>query len=194
MIGYLEGELIKKYDRRCILKCGQLGYRLFITNTALSKLQENTDTVKVFTYPYQRENTQELYGFLTSEELELFEMLITVSGVGPKSALTLIDEIPFDTLVASVMKGEDSPLRRVSGIGNKTAQKIIIELKSKIASLATASTNVASAMVSEDMDLIEALKGLGYSSYQAREALKKVPQEIKGVEKRIGEALKILAK
>jgi Holliday junction DNA helicase RuvA len=194
MIGYLEGELIKKYDRRCIIKCGQLGYRLFMANTALDKLQENTDTVKVFTYPYQRENTQELYGFLSSEELELFEMLITVSGVGPKSALTLIDEIPFDTLVVSVMKGEDSSLRRVSGIGSKTAQKIIIELKSKIATLATASTQAASATVSEDMDLIEALKGLGYSTYQAREALKKVPQEIKGVEKRIGEALKFLAK
>lgn len=194
MIGYLEGELIKKYDRRCILKCGQLGYRLFMANTALDKLQENTDTVKVFTYPYQRENTQELYGFLSSEELELFEMLITVSGVGPKSALTLIDEIPFDTLVVSVMKGEDSSLRRVSGIGSKTAQKIIIELKSKIATLATSATQAASATVSEDMDLIEALKGLGYSTYQAREALKKVPQEIKGVEKRIGEALKFLAK
>jgi len=194
MIGYLEGELIKKYDRRCIIKCGQLGYRLFMANTALDKLQENTDTVKVFTYPYQRENTQELYGFLSSEELELFEMLITVSGVGPKSALTLIDEIPFDTLVVSVMKGEDSSLRRVSGIGSKTAQKIIIELKSKIATLATSATQAASATVSEDMDLIEALKGLGYSTYQAREALKKVPQEIKGVEKRIGEALKFLAK
>ncbi len=192
MIGYLEGELIKKYDRRCILKCGQLGYRLFMANTALDKLQENTDTVKVFTYPYQRENTKELYGFLSPEELELFEMLITVSGVGPKSALTLIDEIPFDTLVASVMKGEDSSLRRVSGIGNKTAQKIIIELKSKIATLATSATQMAS--VSEDMDLIEALKGLGYTTYQAREALKKVPQETKGVEKRIEEALKILAK
>lgn len=165
-----------------------------MANTALSKLQENTDTVKVFTYPYQRENTQELYGFLSPEELELFEMLITVSGVGPKSALTLIDEVPFDTLVASVMKGEDSSLRRVSGIGNKTAQKIIIELKSKIATLATSATQAASATVGEDFDLIEALKSLGYSAYQAREALKKVPQEIKGVEKRIGEALKILAK
>ena len=194
MIGYLEGELIKKYDRRCILKCGQLGYRIFMANTALSKLQENADIVKVFTYPYQRENTQELYGFLTPEELELFEMLITVSGVGPKSALTLIDEIPFDTLVASVLRGEDGALRRVPGIGNKTAQKIIIELKSKIASLATSATQIASETVSEDMDLIEALKGLGYSAYQAREALKKVPPEIKGVEKRIGEALKVLAK
>lgn len=194
MIGYLEGELIKKYDKRCILKCGQLGYRLFIANTALSKLQENSDIVKVFTYPYQRENTQELYGFLSPEELELFEMLITVSGVGPKSALSLIDEIPFDTLVASVMRGEDSSLRRVPGIGSKTAQRIIIELKSKIVSLATSSTSAASETVSEDMDLIEALKGLGYSAYQAREALKKVPQEIKGVEKRIEETLKILAK
>ena len=194
MIGYLEGELIKKYDRRCILKCGQLGYRIFIANTALSKLQENSDIVKVFTYPYQRENTQELYGFLTSEELELFEMLITVSGVGPKSALAIIDDVPFDTLVASVMKGEDGVLRRVSGVGAKTAQKIIIELKTKIGALATLATEAASATVSEDADLIEALKSLGYSAYQAREALKKVPPDTKGVEKRISEALKILAK
>lgn len=194
MIGYLEGELIKKYDRRCILKCGSLGYRLFMANTALSKLQENLDTVKVFTYPYQRENTQELYGFLSPEELELFEMLITVSGVGPKSALAIVDDVPFDTLVASIMRGEDSVLRRVSGIGGKTAQKIIIELKSKIASLATSATQTASATVSEDIDLIEALKSLGYTAYQAREALNKVSPEIKGVEKRIEDALKILAK
>lgn len=194
MIGYLEGEIIKKYDRRCILKCGSLGYRIFVANTSLGKIQENGELVKVYTYPYQRENTQELYGFLNPDELELFEMLITVSGVGPRSALVLLDEVPFDTLVAAITKGEDGVLRRVAGIGQKTAQKIIIELKSKAATLATLATQMASETISEDYDILEALKGLGYSGYQAREALKKIPMEVKGVEKRIGEALKILAK
>ena len=194
MIGYLEGEVIKKYERRCILKCGQLGYRIFMANTALGKIQENSEAVKVFTYPYQRENTQELYGFLSTDELELFEMLITVSGVGPRSALVLLDEVSFDTLVAAITKGEDGVLRRVPGIGQKTAQKIIIELKSKAATLATLATQIASETISEDADIIEALKSLGYTSYQAREALKKVMPEVKGVERRIEETLKILAR
>lgn len=194
MIGYLEGEIIKKYDRRCILKCGALGYRIFMANNSLGKIQENSDIVKVFTYPVQREDTQELYGFVTPEELELFEMLITVSGVGPRSALAIVDEIPFDMLVAAIMRGEEEVLRRVSGIGQKIAQKIIIDLKTKTALLATQATLAASGSVADDADIIEALKGLGYSAYQAREAVKNVPSEIKGVEKRIEEALKFLAK
>ena len=194
MIGYLEGEVIKKYERRCILKCGQLGYRIFMTNTSLGKIQENGEAVKVYTYPYQRENTQELYGFLSPDELELFEMLITVSGVGPRSALVLLDEVPFETLVAAITTGQDEALRRVSGIGQKTAQKIIIELKSKAATLATLATQAASETISEDADILEALKSLGYSAYQAREALKKVMPEVKGVERRVEETLKILAK
>lgn len=194
MIGYLEGELIKKYDKRCIIKCGSLGYRIFMGASALNKLQENTQNVKVFTYPYQREDTQELYGFLTPEELDLFEMLITVSGVGPRSAIAMIDEVPFDMLVASIMKGEESALKKVSGVGQKTAQKIIIDLKSKVATLATASTGAVSQTVSEDVDVLEALQSLGYSAQQARDAIKKVPAEFKGIGKRIEEALRLLAK
>lgn len=194
MIGYLEGEIIKKYDRRCILKCGALGYRIFMANNSLSKVQENSDIVKVFTYPVQREDTQELYGFTSPEELELFEMLITVSGVGPRSALAMVDEIPFEMLVSAIMRGEEAVLRGVSGVGQKTAQKIIIDLKSKAALLATEATLASSGSVAEDVDIIEALKSLGYSAYQAREAVKQVSPETAGLEKRIEEALKFLAK
>ncbi len=194
MIGYLEGEIIKKYDRRCILKCGSLGYRIFMANNSLNKVQENSDIVKVFTYPVQREDTQELYGFTSPEELELFEMLITVSGVGPRSALAMVDEIPFEMLVSAIMRGEEAVLRGVSGVGQKTAQKIIIDLKSKAALLATESTLASAGSVAEDVDIIEALKSLGYSAYQAREAVKQVSAETVGLEKRIEEALKFLAK
>ena len=193
MIGYLEGEIIKKYDRRCILKCGSLGYRIFMANNTLSKIQENGDTVKVFTYPHQRENTQELYGFISPEELELFEMLITVSGVGPKSALLLTDEVSFDVLVASIARGEENILRRVPGVGQKIAQKIIIDLKKNILALYNPASGV-SANLTEDSDILEALKNLGYSAYQAREALHQISREITGVERRIEEALKILSK
>ncbi|MEK9174644.1 MAG: Holliday junction branch migration protein RuvA [Patescibacteria group bacterium] len=194
MIGYLEGELIKKYDRRCILKCGALGYRIFMTNSALGKIQENGEIVKVFTHPYQREDTQELYGFLNPEELDIFEMLITVSGVGPRSAMAMVDEVPFEMIIAAITKGEESVLKRVSGIGAKTAQKIIIDLKSKALALASLATNIASQTISEDADILEALQSLGYSTYQARDVIKKIPVEVKGVEKRIEEALKLLAK
>ena len=193
MIGYLEGELIKKYDRRCILKCGSLGYRVFMGNNALSKIQENSDVVKIFTHPHQREDAQELYGFLNPEELDLFEMLITVSGVGPRTALALTDEVPFDMLVGAITHGDESIFRRVTGIGQKTAQRIIIELKQKAAILAV-EAGALEGQISQDADVLEALKSLGYSAYQAREALKQVPSEAKGVEKRLEEALKILAK
>ncbi|MBI4120289.1 MAG: Holliday junction branch migration protein RuvA [Parcubacteria group bacterium] len=193
MIGYLEGELIKKYDRRCILKCGSLGYRVFMGNNALSKIQENGAVVKIFTHPHQREDAQELYGFLNPEELDLFEMLITVSGVGPRTALVLTDEVPFDMLVGAITHGDENIFRRVTGIGQKTAQRIIIELKQKAVVLA-AGLESGGASISQDADVLEALKSLGYSAYQAREALKQVPAGIKGVEKRLEEALKILAK
>lgn len=194
MIGYLEGELIKKYDRRCILKCGSLGYRIFMTNGALSKIQENGELVKVFTHPYQREDTQELYGFLSTEELDIFEMLITVSGVGPRSAMAMVDEVPFEMLIAAITKGEEGVLKRVSGVGTKTAQKIIIDLKSKALTLASLATNTASQTISEDADILEGLQSLGYTNYQARDVLKKIPAETKGVERRIEEALKLLSK
>ncbi|MDP3764751.1 MAG: Holliday junction branch migration protein RuvA [bacterium] len=194
MIGYLEGELIKKYDRRCILKCGSLGYRIFMTNSALGKIQENGELVKVFTHPYQREDTQELYGFLSPAELDIFEMLITVSGVGPRSAMAMVDEVPFEMLIAAITKGEEGVLKRVSGIGAKTAQKIIIDLKSKAMALVTLATSAASQTISEDADILEALQSLGYTSYQARDVIKKVLPEVKGVERRIEEALKLLSK
>ncbi len=193
MIGYLEGEIIKKYDRRCILRCGALGYRVFMGNTTLSKLQENSGLVKIHTHFHVREDSQDLYGFLSEEELDLFEMLITVSGVGPKSALTLTDEVPFDVLVSAIMQGDEGVFKRVSGIGNKTAQKIIIELKSKVLPLAVLA-GAGSGNASEDADILEALKSLGYSAYQAREALRQIPRDIKGVERRIEEALKLLSK
>ncbi|MEK7565362.1 MAG: Holliday junction branch migration protein RuvA [Patescibacteria group bacterium] len=194
MIGYLEGELIKKYDRRCILKCGSLGYRIFMTNSALGKIQENGELVKVFTHPYQREDTQELYGFLNTEELDIFEMLITVSGVGPRSAMAMVDEVPFEMIIAAITKGEEGVLKRVSGIGAKTAQKIIIDLKSKALTLVSLATSMASQNISEDSDILEALQSLGYTSYQARDVIKKIPTETKGVERRIEEALKLLSK
>lgn len=194
MIAFLEGEIIKKYDKGCIIKCGPVGYRVFIGAEALNKLQENNEIVKIFTHHHIREDSQELYGFLRLEELQLFELLITVSGVGPKSALLLTNEIPLEMLVGAINTGQAALLQRVSGIGEKIAQKIIIELKSPIKAFLYLTSSDDKGNLSEESDVLEALKSLGYSLYQAREALKQVPREIEGVENRLSQALKVLGR
>lgn len=192
MLNYLEGEILKKGDRFVVVKAGQLGYRVFMGLNSLSKLQEKPASVKIFTHLYLREDSQELYGFLNFEELQFFEMLISVSGVGPKSALLLIDEVPLDLLAGAVGRGEETVLQRVSGIGRKIAQKIIIELRPKVELMALASRiNLDS--LTDESDALEALKSLGYSLTQAREALHRVSPEIKGVARRVEQALKLLA-
>ena len=131
----------------------------------------------------------ELYGFLSAEELSFFELLISVSGVGPKSALSIIDVANLEELSAAIQESRPDLLTKASGIGRKTAERIIVELRNKV------SSSRSGAMVEKmdtDADLVEALSNLGYRREEARDALAKVPRETAGVEARLKEALRIL--
>ena len=137
-----------------------------------------------------KEDSLELYGFESYPELEFFETLIQISGIGPKSAVGILSIAPLDTIKKAIASGEVSYLTKVSGIGKKTAERVIVELRDKMGQL----DESAGAMFKDEQDVLEALKSLGYSSGEAREAIKKIPDNINGVNTKIKEALKILGK
>jgi Holliday junction DNA helicase RuvA len=136
-----------------------------------------------------RENSLDLYGFVTTEEMDFFTLLLDVSGIGPKSALSILIVAPLDTLKKAIATGDTSYLNKVSGIGKKTAEKIVIELRDKLHAFKHEGS--ASELRGES-DVVEALKSLGYSQNEARDVLKQVPATIEGTNARIKEALKIL--
>jgi Holliday junction DNA helicase RuvA len=135
-----------------------------------------------------RETALDLYGFVGEREQGLFEKLLTVSGIGPKSALGILDLASVETLHSAIVSGNAAYLTSVSGIGKKTAEKIVLELKDKMGAAISASGEA----VSGDHEALEAMHALGYSQSEAREALRKVPASVMGSSDRIREALRII--
>ncbi|OGD66214.1 hypothetical protein A2Z61_00095, partial [Candidatus Campbellbacteria bacterium RIFCSPLOWO2_02_35_12] len=138
-----------------------------------------------------RETSLDIYGFLDSEELRFFEMLISISGIGPKSAIAILNVADTETLKRAISSGESSYLIKVSGIGKKNAEKIIIELRDK---LGTTENLKDTETLTGEIDTLEALQTLGYSQKEAREAMKKIEKNISGSKNLLKEALKILGK
>jgi Holliday junction DNA helicase RuvA len=190
MIAYLEGTVIYSNDKFIILNTGNVGYKVNITSDTLlsCKTQEQ---VSLFIYTAVRENSIDLFGFKNAEELSFFELLLDVSGIGPRSALAIIALAPIDTIKKAIATGDIGYLNKVSGIGKKTAEKIIIELRDKLKNYKESSNTPST--LREEGDLLEALKSLGYSQNEARDALKKVPSSIEGTNARIKEALRLLS-
>lgn len=121
-----------------------------------------------------REDAQDLYGFTSKKERDFFQLLITVSGIGPKSALNILSMVSGETLSGAIRAGSVAHLVKVSGLGKKTAEKIVLELKDKMGGFTGGESGEMTAGMSSDMDAIEALKALGYEADDAREALKKI--------------------
>lgn len=189
MISFLEGEIVAKDSRSAVVKSGGLGLRVFAAPSSLRKMPQAGEVVKLWTNLYFRDDRMELYGFLSQEELEFFEMLNSVAGVGPKSALAILDIGNVEKIKSAIASGDTAILTRVSGIGKKSAARIILELRPKVA-LAKMSPE----SLSIDLDAEEALVALGYSRYQVREALERVSAEITLPEGRVREALKLLGR
>ncbi len=189
MISHITGEVILKNDKFVIIDVSGVGYKVYISIDSIRKIGVKGEKVNLWTYLSVRENVLDLYGFMNYAEVDLFEMLIGISGVGPKSALGIMGVAPLDTLKSAIASGDTSYLTKVSGIGKKNAEKIILELRDKLGAIESESkTGVFSA----DTDVIDALQALGYSATEAREALKEVPKETTGASKKITEALKHL--
>lgn len=191
MIASLQGVVRHKDLNSLVVEVGGVGYKVAVpTEVALDALP--SEPVFLWTHLSVRETALDLFGFGDRESLETFELLITISGIGPKTALGILNVASPATLRQAVGSGDTSYLTRVSGIGKKNAEKIVLELKDKL-TMKEGEHSLGEGRAREEGDALEALVALGYSERDAREALKKVGKEVKGASERVKAALKLLA-
>lgn len=192
MISFLEGTIEHLSDKQAIINTGGIGYRVTMVPKLLNSLSKSQEKVKLFLHSQMnmREGTFDLYGFDKKEDLELFNTLITVSGIGPKNALAIMSAVEPGHLKAAIINNDADYLRKVSGLGAKTASRLVLELKNKIDYIDLG--NMKGVDLGQEGQATEALLALGYNPSQAKEALK----EVKGktLEERVRNALKILGK
>ncbi len=200
MIGSIRGTIVLKTDKFLIVEASGVGYKVAISPDTLSQArtlnqskhgsgQEVGEDIFLFIHTHVREDSFDLYGFLEYRELEFFQMLLNVSGIGPKGALGILGIATIETLSRAIGAGDTSYLTKISGIGKKTAEKIVIELRDKMKDMMHDSGGEHS--LQGEMDALEALKTLGYSEREAREALKNVTPDA-DINTKIREALKVL--
>ena len=192
MISFLRGKIINKSANFIIMEVNNIGYQIFGGNNFLNDLRLGADT-EIYTHHHVREEANDLYGFKTAEELELFELLLTVSGVGPKSALGVLSIASAGDIKEAIVRDDASLLTKVSGIGKKTAERVVLELKTKIIRTGVSSAIINSA-ATVGGDEIDALMSLGYSLSDARAALNALDPELKDSGDRVKAALKRMAK
>jgi Holliday junction DNA helicase RuvA len=213
MISHLSGRIIYKDLKYAVMQTsGGVGYKVYATNDTLSKLggSHNLSTSlgsgdvynttnntslsspvdNLWIYTVVREDALDLYGFLDREHLDFFELLITISGIGPKSALGILNVATVDSIREAVLSGETSYLTKISGIGKKIAEKIVLELKGKVG----AGDEYSKSSQNDDVDALEALKALGYTHKESKEALEKLDKNIVDVGEKVKASLKYLGK
>lgn len=193
MIIWLGGKVKFKTERFVVVDVGGVGYCVFVPQYggALRKIPKKGENVEFWTHLHVRENILDLYGFLNYAELDFFEQLIQVSGVGPKSGLGVLSVAPLDVLRRAIASGETSYLTKVSGIGQRMAEKIVVELKDRLSAVGVEQEGGA---FKQEEETLEALRALGYSLKESREALKNLPEGVEGMENMIKEALKNVGK
>lgn len=193
MIACLSGAVNHIDSRYFILETGGVGYKIFATDDTLRVLKKGSTTF-VWTHLAVREDALDLYGFISKKDKDFFELLISVSGIGPKSALNIMSLISAEQLASAIRSGSTSHLVKVSGIGRKTAEKIVLELKDKLGGIDSTENGLITAELSSDMDVIEALKALGYDAGDSREALKRVGADSKINDLNTGDKVKAALK
>jgi len=198
MFYHIEGTVADVDQNLAVIDCGGVGYALNTTANTLSRLEPGKKA-KLYVFDYVKEDCFELYGFFTKSEKRCFEMLITVSGVGPKAAISILSATTPETLAMAVMNGDEKVLTSAQGVGKKIAQRVILELKDKIAKEAGAAdfTMPAAAAVSADgaaNDAVAAMTVLGYSSAEISAALKDMDITGMSAENIIKAALKRMIK
>ncbi|PIQ92680.1 MAG: Holliday junction branch migration protein RuvA [Parcubacteria group bacterium CG11_big_fil_rev_8_21_14_0_20_39_22] len=189
MISHIKGEVLHKDSNRIVIETGGIGYRVSMTSDSLLEVKEGSK-ISLWTHQVVREDSHTLYGFNQKKDLDFFELLIAISGIGPKSALSILNAATTETLTMAVSTNDTSHLTKVSGIGKKVAEKIVLELKNKVVSL----ENDNSSSLKEEIDVLEALKALGFSHGQARETLKEIDPKINSTGEKVKAALKILGR
>jgi len=194
MIDQISGKIISINDNYVVLAVGALGIKVNISANFASKLV-NEDLITLVTYLNVREDALDLYGFKSDSERNLFLMLIAISGIGPKLALSILSGVELEELKSNILSGDIKSLTSIPGVGAKTAKRIIIELKDKLSKTTTTELGFEENFGSKvSKDLLSALVGLGYSESMATEVIKKMnpANPDKSIESLIKEALKIL--
>ena len=182
VISYVKGFLAEKFEDSVVVETGGIGYRVFVPTSVLETLPKTGDTVKIYTYFSVREDAMSLYGFLSRQDLDMFRQLIGVNGVGPKSALGILSALSPDTLRLAVISGDAKAISKAPGVGSKTAQRIILDLKDKVKAedildgvTEPVSGHAEVSGIGEiGKEAIEALTALGYSASEASGVVKKV--------------------
>jgi Holliday junction DNA helicase RuvA len=188
MIASLTGTVSITGKDFVVVQVGGVGFQVFVPQRLLGELDGPGQEVTLFTHLHVRENDLTLYGCGSEEELALFRLLQTVSGIGPKVALSILSSLPPAQLHTAIAHGDEAALARVQGIGPKTAKKLVFDLKDKVTA-EIPSAELRPALTEADADLIAALTGLGYSVAEVQEAIRALPHEPLPLEERVRLAL-----
>lgn len=189
MIAHLSGTVLHIKNIYIVLDVHGIGYKVFCPQRVLHEVKQN-DEISLYTHLAVREDAMDLFGFPTQDELDLFTLLIGVNGIGPRSALGIIGLESIEKLLSAIAHADIEYLTKVSGVGKKSAEKIVLELKDKVGTFDVANME---SFRREDEDVLEALKTLGYRADEAREALRLVPEDITQQGDIIKEALRLLS-
>jgi len=189
MIGYLSGNIINKYSHCVIIIVNGVGYRVYVTEN-LFELSKIDSPLSVHVYTHVREDTLDLFGFEKIEELSMFEMLISVSGIGPKTALLVLNR-GVDSIQKAIVKANADFFQTIPRLGKKNSQKIIIELKNKMGGIADLDLSSES---EENKEVVDALYSMGYQKKDILLCLKKIPSDIEKEEEKIKCVLKSLGR
>ena len=193
MIGHLEGTVKAVRKNYLILATDYVGYKVFVT-PQLSLTSEPGKKLSLYIHTHVREDQISLFGFTTLPELEFFELLLTVSGVGPKLALSVMSLSDLNMIKSGILNEDPNVFTKVSGIGRKTAERLIIELKDKITDEFGGKEEGLREISKAQADVLDVLMALGYSRSEARDALAGLPKNLGSSEEKIREALRLLAK
>lgn len=198
MYAYISGKIADKANNYVVIDNGGMGYKIFMSPSVIEKLPDVGEFQKIHTYYYVREDVISLYGFLTNEELRMFELLLSVSGIGAKSAIQILSNITPSSFALAVISNDVSKIVKIPGIGSKTAARIILELKDKLKTEQAISKNeqVKEAIheSEKDTEAVVALQVLGYTRKEIEKALEKFETQNLTVEEIIKKALSILGK
>ena len=201
MFSYIKGSLEEKMSNYIVVENNGIGYKIFMSKNAIGRAGEISENIKVYTHYHVREDEISLYGFLTNEELKMFELLLSVSGVGAKSAISMLSNISPSEFAVSIVNNDITKLTKVPGIGKKSAQRIVLELKDKLKAEQElmkgeeANTNSEESDYNGDVEeAISALQILGYNRKDVQKVLTKFDYKSMSIEDIIRKGLKYLAK
>ena len=200
MFAYIKGTYESRTLDYIVIEAGGIGYKIFMSENSMKSVGSIGEKVKVYTYFKVREDDMSIYGFSSNEELRMFELLISVSGVGTKSAITILSNIDPSTLAAAVVSEDVTTLKKLPGIGLKSAQRIILELKDKMKAINVTQEieieKTPSVSIPQDKynELLSALVFLGYTKKEVEKVLPKLKYENEALEELIKKSLVLLSK